>query len=248
MTARHLVHQLRYEQLSYWRNPAGVFFTVALPVVMLAIFTTLNEGDTDGAGRSFASYFVPGMVTFGLISSAYGNLAARIVLRRETGLFKRAKAAPIAPVAVVGGLVAHAMVIAMLVSTIVTLVGAVVFDVAVPERLGLFVTVIVVGSASFAALGAAVSTAIPNIEAADPIVFATILPVLFISGVFDQVPADSVLDRVADVFPVRHLFDVALASAGRPLDAPHLHLLYVAAWGAVGAGVASRRFRWQPST
>jgi len=246
--ARHVLHQLRYEQLSYWRNPAGVFFTVALPVVMLAIFTTLNEGDTDAAGRSFASYFVPGMVTFGLVSSAYGNLAARIVLRRETGLFKRARAAPVAPAALVGGLVAHAIVVALLVSTIVTLVGAAVFDVAVPERLGLFVATLIVGSASFAALGAAVSIAIPNVEAADPIVFASILPLLFISGVFDQVPEGSVLDRVAEVFPVTHLFDVALAAAGRPLDAPALHLLYVAAWGAVGAGIASRRFRWLPST
>jgi ABC-2 type transport system permease protein len=248
MIVRHLLHQLRYEQISYWRNPAGVFFTIALPIVMLAIFTTLNEGDTDAAGRSFASYFVPGMVIFGLVSSAYGNLAARIVLRRETGLFKRAKAAPITSAAVVGGLVAHAMVVALLVSTIVTVVGVVFFDVALPERLGLFVAAVIVGSASFAALGAAVSTAIPNVQSADPIVLATILPLLFISGVFDQVPEGSVLDRVAVVFPVRHLFDVALASAGRPLEAPHLHLLYVAAWGVLGAGISSRRFRWQPST
>lgn len=248
MTARHLLHQLRYEQLSYWRNPAGVFFTVALPIVMLATFTTLNEGDMDAAGRSFASYFVPGMVTFGLVSSAYGNLAARIVVRRESGLFKRARASPVAPSALVGGLVAHAMVVALLVATTVTIVGALLFDVPVPERLGLFVATVVVGSASFAALGAALSTAIPNVEAADAIVFATILPLLFISGVFDQVPEGSLLDRVAIVFPIRHLFDVALASAGRPLDAPHLHLLYVALWGAVGAGIASRRFRWQPSS
>lgn len=248
MTARHLLHQLRYEQLSFWRNPAGVFFTVALPVVMLSIFTTLNEGDVDPEGRRFASYFVPGMVTFGLVSSAYGNLAARIVFRRETGMFKRAAAAPVTPTTLVGGLVAHAMFVAVLVSAIVTLVGALVFDVPLPERLWLFVTAIIVGAAAFAALGAAVATAIPNVEAADAIVFATILPILFISGVFDDVPDGSALDRVAEVFPIKHLFEVALASAGRPLDAPHLHLLYVAAWGVLGALVASRRFRWQPST
>jgi len=248
MTARHVFHQLRYEQLSYWRNPSGVFFTVALPVVMLAIFTTLNEGDTDAAGRSFASYFVPGMVIFGLVSSAYGNLAARIVLRRETGLFKRARAAPVAPAALVGGLVVHAMVVATLVATIVTLVGATAFDVAIPERLGLFVATVIIGAAAFAGLGAAIATVIPNVEAADAIVFATILPLLFISGVFDQVPDGTLLDRVADIFPVKHLFEVALASAGRPLDAPHLHLLYVAAWGALGATIATWRFRLQPST
>lgn len=247
MKPRLLVHQLRYEQLSYWRNPAGVFFTVALPVVMLAIFSTLNEGDADPAGRSFASYFVPGMVTFGLGTAAYGNLAARIVFRRESGLFKRARATPVTPAALVGGLVAHAVVVALVVAAVVVAVGAAAFDVPVPERPGLFVVVVVVGSVTFAALGAAVSTFIPNVESADAVVFATILPIFFISGVFDDVPDGSLLDRIATVFPVKHLFEVALASGGRPLDAPGQRLLPVVAWGLAGAVVAAHRFRWSPS-
>lgn len=76
MTLRLLQHQLRYEQRTYWRNPGGVFFTIALTVLLLVIFTSLNRDDIDPVtGRSFAAYFVPGILTFGVISTTYGTSA-----------------------------------------------------------------------------------------------------------------------------------------------------------------------------
>ena len=33
-----LWHQIRYEQLSFWRNPQSAFFTFLFPVVIIAIF------------------------------------------------------------------------------------------------------------------------------------------------------------------------------------------------------------------
>ena len=33
-----LTHQIRYEQLSFWRNPQSAFFTFMFPVLIIVIF------------------------------------------------------------------------------------------------------------------------------------------------------------------------------------------------------------------
>ena len=37
-------HQVRYEQLSFWRNPQSAFFTFVFPVVLISIFGALFHG------------------------------------------------------------------------------------------------------------------------------------------------------------------------------------------------------------
>lgn len=122
-------------------------------------------------------------------------------------------------------------IIAVLTAGIVLGVGRVAFDVPLPTDWPLTIAVLVIGSASFAALGLALATFVPNVDAADPIAFGTLLPLLFISGVFDQVPADSILSDVATVFPVKHLFDAALATTDPGQGHAYLDLLFVACWG-----------------
>jgi ABC-2 type transport system permease protein len=229
-----VLHQVRYEQKSYWRNPAGMFFTIGLPVLMLAIFSSLND-------QSFDRRFVSGMLTFGIMNTAYGNLAARLVFRRETGLLKRAKATPVGPGTLVAGMVVSAVLITAVVTVVVLGVGRVGFDVPLPTDWLRLVVVLLVGAAAFAAVGIAVAGVVPNVEAADPIAFATILPLQFISGIFQPVPSGSFLDRVASAFPVQHLYRAALDG-----DDLGRHLVVVALWGVVGALVAVRNFRWEP--
>ena len=243
---RLLLHQLRYEQRTFWRNPAGVFFTLGLPVLMLVIFTTLNGEDVFDDGSRFGDYFVPGMLTFGLINATYGNLASKVVVRRDSGQLKRARSTPLPLLMLLTGMLANAVVVALVIIAVVLGTGRLAYGVPLPDRWGLFALVILVGGASFAALGLALSTLIPNADAADPMVFGTVLPLLFISGVFDQVPPGSVLDRIADIFPVSHQFTAALATTGATDADPYRHLALVALWGAAGAVIAVKRFRWAP--
>lgn len=243
---RLLAHQIRYEQRTFWRNPAGVFFTLGLPVLMLVIFTSLNGDDVFDDGSSFGDYFVPGMLTFGLINATYGNLATKLVIRREGGLLKRTKATPLPLAVLLAGMVANAVVVALVITAVVLGTGRLAYGVALPSRWGLFALVMLVGGAAFAALGMALASFVPNTDAADPMVFGTVLPLLFISGVFDQVPQGSVLDRIAEVFPVSHLFTAALGTTGATSESPWGHLVVVALWGLGGSAVAARRFRWEP--
>jgi ABC-2 type transport system permease protein len=242
---RLLLMQLRYEQRTFWRNPGAVFFTFALPIVMLAIFTTLNSGDTRAGGRSFGAYFVPGMLTFGLINSTYGYLATKIVTRRDTGLLKRIRSTPLPLTVLLSAMIINALLVTVMITTLVLAVGRLLYQVALPNRWGLTAAVLLIGAVAFAALGLALATVISSADGADPVVFGTVLPLLFISGVFDDVPDGTALDQIARLFPVHHLLQSALATSGPITTSVTRHLAVVAAWGAVGALIAHKRFRWE---
>ncbi len=162
--ARLALHQLRYEQRTFFRTPQAVFFTFALPVLMLVVFATLNgdEAGPRGGGQRFVDYFVAGMLAFGSISATYGNLAARFVFRRETGQLKRLRATPLPTPTLLFGIVGNAVIISFAVSSTVVVVGRIFYDVALPSAWPQLVVVLVIGSGAFCALGLALTTVIPT--------------------------------------------------------------------------------------
>ena len=44
-----VLHQYRYDQKQFWREPASVFFTVVLPLIFFVLFAAdLRQLDDDG--------------------------------------------------------------------------------------------------------------------------------------------------------------------------------------------------------
>jgi len=244
----YVLHQLRYEQRIFWRTPAATFFTVALPVLLLVVFATVAGDGTfaEFGGEQRVRYHVPSVIVFGLVTACYGNLAARFVARRELGLLKRVRATPVPLATVIGGIVASAVAVAAIVVAFILLAAATAYD-TTPERWTTLAATLVVGAASFCAIGIAVSTLIPNTDSTDPIIIGTYMPLVFISGGFGPVPEGSTLTDVASLFPIRHLLLAALAGFGLPDgQMPWSNLAVIAAWGVAATIVAMRGFRWEP--
>jgi ABC-2 type transport system permease protein len=247
------LHQFRYDQKIFWRNPASVFFTVMFPVMFLVLLGVIVNGHTIHAqgGIDATTYFVPAVITLALVSATMVNLAMTLTILREGGVLKRLRGTPLPGWVFIAGRIGNAFVTALLMFVLVTALGRLLFDVPVPwSRLGPLLVVLAVGSASFCALGVALTTIIPSREAAPAITNLVVFPLYFLSGVFipeSEIPTGVL--HVADVFPIRHLFDALLAgfdpatgSAGYELG----QLAVVAAWGLLGFVVALRRFRWEP--
>ncbi|MGZ6982892.1 MAG: ABC transporter permease [Ilumatobacteraceae bacterium] len=244
--------QVKWEQKSYWRNPAAAVFTFAFPLLFLVIFTALYGNGTahlPGGEVKFTQYYVPAIVSFGLISACYTNLAFVICIRRENGLLKRSRGTPLSPIAYLGGIVGNVLLVALILTTLVALLGVIAYGVTFPGRyLGLAVA-IAAGGFCFSALGVAVSTIVPNEDAAPAIINFILFPLLFISGTFGQVSSTSALGRVAAVFPVRHLVQAMVAvfnPFGGGTGIVAVHTLALLGWGLIGLLFSLRRFRWEP--
>jgi ABC-2 type transport system permease protein len=247
------VHQFRYDQKVFWRNPASVFFTVMFPAMLLVLLGVIVNGHTIHAqgGIDATTYFVPAVITLAVVSATTVNLAMTLTILREGGILKRLRGTPLPSWVFIAGRIGNATVTAMLMFVLVTAMGRILFGVPVPwSRLSMLIVALFVGAASFCALGMALTTIIPSREAAPAITNLVVFPLYFLSGVFipeNEIP-DGVL-HVADVFPVRHLFDALLAgfdpaTASAGFEAGHLAI--VAAWGLAGLAIALRRFRWEP--
>src|SRR5207249_9342695 len=145
--------------------------------------------------------------------------------------------------------VVHAILVAIILVIICAAFGKVFYSATLPSgaTLAKLVVMLIVGAASFAALGLAVTTVIPNADASPPVVNATILPLLFLSGIFipmgDDAPAWMVW--VARIFPVKHFAD-GMQSGFIGLRFTWTDVLIVAAWGVAGLVLAARSFSWEP--
>ena len=248
-------HQFRYDLLAFFRNGQSRFFTLALPVLFLVIFASVFGNETvripGGSEVKQTTYYVPGIVTLGVVSAGLMNLVISVVIQRESGVLKRRRATPVPAWVLIAGRALTAVVVSGLIAAILIAIGVVIYGVTLPLRhVPAVVLAVVVGALAFCCIGYAVVSVVSSEDSAQPLVQAVILPLYFISGVFfpeDQIP--SFLLSVADVFPIRHLQQALLAAfdparSGSAIELGHLGV--VALWGVVALAFAIRRFSWSP--
>jgi ABC-2 type transport system permease protein len=246
------LHQFRYDQKVFWRNPASVFFTVMLPLIFLFIFATIfGNDDIEERGVKTTTYYVPAIVSLAVISATLQSLAINLTEDRERGLLKRVRGTPLPPPVFVAGRVGNSLVVSILMVVLVAVIGRLVYDVSLPEEtIPAVLVTLAVGAFAFCCLGFALTAAIPSEDAAPAISNATVLPLYFISGIFipDSEIPEGVL-KVADLFPIRHFFEAFFTAwdpntVGAGFEWGDLAI--VAGWGVAGLLVAIFAFRWEP--
>ena len=249
-----LLAQVRYVNKTFWRNPASAFFTFAFPLMFLVIFTALlghKELSIDGRLVEQSSYYVAAMAAFAVISSSYTNIAMSVTFQRDAGVLKRVHGTPLPTISYLGARVLHSLGVGVLLVVITAAFGRVAYSADIPTGSTLirFLVMLIIGSMSFCALGFAITAFVPNADAAPAVVNASILPLLFLSGIFiplgDNAP--SWIVWIARIFPVRHFASGLQAGfLGSPFS--WTDVIVVAAWGVGGLIVAARRFSWEPRT
>jgi ABC-2 type transport system permease protein len=255
LVARLALHQFRYDLRAFLRNRQSRFFTLILPVLFLVIFANVFGGNhtvkVTGGSINLSVYYVPGIITLGIIAAAFVNLVISVTAQRETGVLKRRRATPVPAAAIIAGRALTAVVVALGITAVLLVIGWLFFKATVPGRTApALVVTVIVGAVSFCCLGFALASVIRNQDAAQPITQASMLPLYFISGVFVAVSTlPHWLVDVADVFPVRHLAAALLTAYN-----PHTtgagfawgDLLILVLWGIGGLIIALWRFSWVP--
>lgn len=248
---RMVGRQIYYEQLNFWLNPLAALFTVGFSVVFLLLLGA-SAGNTTSAtlgGIKVIQYYVPGFISYGVMATCFNSLSVSLVARREMGLLKRLRLSPLPTWAMLAAIFANAVIISFVQVLLLVALGRFAYGVHLPHNVAALVVALVVGSASFTAVGVAMSTLVPNQEAAGPIVSIVFFVLLFLSGLWYPIDPHSSLAQVAGWFPIRHMIVAVYA----PFDTRHGvsgwswgDIAALAAWGAVGVLVAARRWSWAP--
>jgi ABC-2 type transport system permease protein len=243
---RLFVHQLRNEQLIFWRSREAAFFVFFFPIMLLLLLGAVYNGTY--RGHQEIDYLVAGLIGYGVANTAFGGLAILLVVRREMGILKRVRSTPLPPADYLGATLVSMLLVFALQALAIVVVGRVVYGASWPPRPFSLLVLCALGAAAFAGMGLGLSGLIRSAEGASAVVNAIILPMAFLSGGFGPTSRyPQFLQDVAEILPLKHFID---ALTGVMLDSEHVSgqagLIVMVAWGLAGLVVAERVFRWEP--
>ncbi len=248
-----LGRQVGYQLKLLVRSPMAAFATLVIPLMVLLAVNLLYSGTRlpSRGGIAFAQFFTPAMVAFAVVNACYMSLVSSTTLARDQGILKRIRSTPLPTWVYLAGRIISSGLVALAGAVVVVATGALVYGfeivwAGVPSAL----VTLAVGMFCFCSLGLAVTVLVPSADAALPIAWGTMLPLCFISDIFQPIDqAPEWLRSVASAFPLRAFAD-DLESALNPVTgstAIHpAHLGLMALWGAGAAAFALLGFRWEP--
>jgi ABC-2 type transport system permease protein len=241
------LHQLRVEQLVYWRSREAAVFTFIFPLLLFVLLGSVYSGRIYGVPASQA--LLAALLAYGCAMVAFAGLAITLTLRREQAILKRLRATPLSPVVYIGSVLTSTLLVFAAESVALFLLGRAVFGTPFPARVGSVALVVVLGAVCFAAMGVGLSGLIRSGEGSSAVVNLIVLPMSFLTGAFGPTHHyPRFLRAVGDVLPLKYLVDLS--------NAVYLHkhsfwsqgtaIGVLVAWGVAGVAVAAFKFRWEP--
>jgi ABC-2 type transport system permease protein len=241
------LHQLKAEQLVYWRSREAAVFTFIFPLLLFLLLGSVYSGHIYGVPAAQA--LLAALLGYGCAMVAFAGLAITLTIRREQAVLKRLRATPLPPPTYVASLLTSTVLVFAAETVALFLLGRVVFGTPLPAHPGSLALLVVLGSVSFAALGVGLSGLIRSAEGSSAVVNLIVLPMAFLSGAFGPTHHyPRFLRAIGDVLPLKYLVDLA--------NAVYLHkhsfwsqgtaIGVLAAWGVAGVVAAVFKFRWEP--
>jgi ABC-2 type transport system permease protein len=240
---------LGFETRRMLRNFPPLFFALALPVMILAIFGGIYGNDPseqfDGQGTvdvSVPAYLVLVLAVAGLMSFPLG-----MVEYRSRGFLKRLRATPARPGAFLAGQVVVNLVVCLAGSALLITAAALAFDLRAPAHPLWFAALLVVSAGAAFSIGLLIASVAPTETAALVIANLVYFPMIFLTGATlpREIMPEAML-RVSDALPMTYAVR-ALQWAWLDRDSGELSLSLLVLGGTivVASGLSVRLFRWQ---
>ncbi|MBA2296466.1 MAG: ABC transporter permease [Actinobacteria bacterium] len=245
---RVFLHQLRSEQLIFWRNRESAGFIFVFPLMLFLLLGALYGDETTDEGHAAIEVLLAGMLGYGAANTGFAGMAITLVVRREFGILKRIRSTPLPAFTYFAAALASTLFVFALQTLVLLALGRLLYDTGLPERPFSLALLVVFGAAAFAGMGIGTAALIRSAEGSSAVVNFILLPMAFLSGSFGGRDYPSVLEAIASVLPLKYFVDLL-----RDVYLDHESawsnpgaLAVVAAWGLGGALLGARRFGWEP--
>lgn len=229
------------------REPAALFFILALPLLLLTLNGAGggNEPQEMFGGVGLVDVLVPGLLLLIMCTSGLMHLPETLAGYRERGFLRRLRVSPLRPWQILGAHAATHLAIALIGLVMLVGVGTYAFDLTAPVAWATTAAAITASALMVVAVGFVLASVAPTARTAQAVGAALYFPAIFVSGVV--FPAEALPDlaqRIAQALPftyaVRAIREAWTAGA---VDAPAFGVLVVTVLMAVAVGL--RAFRWE---
>lgn len=240
--------KLTYSELKLQlREPVGLFFTLAFPIMLLVLFGSVfgNEAEQFLGGYGQVDLSVPGYI--GMIIGTIGMLGIPISMAtyRENGILRRLRATPVQSKSILWSQVAAQTVITIM--GVVLLVGTAVmfYDLRLPSGDVSVVPAIMLGAFSFFAIGFVLAGLMPTPRTAQAVGMGIFYPMLFLSGAaMPRFMFPEGLQTVAEYLPLTQVV-ILIEDLWFKGTWNVTAVVYVSAVLIIGLVVSRFTFRWE---
>jgi ABC-2 type transport system permease protein len=244
---RGFVHQLRNEQLIFWRSREAAFFIFIFPLLLFVLLSSVYTGTYQNRPAAWA--VLVGIIGYGAANTGFAGLALLLVARREMGFLKRIRSTPLPANAYLCAVLASMLVVFALQAIALIVLGKILKSTPFPHHAFSFVLALLLGAAAFAGMGLGFTSLLRSAEGSSAAVNTVLLPMAFLSGGFGPTTHyPRVLKAIGDVLPLKYLVQLvyAIYLHGERIWSKPGAIAILLAWGLGGSIVAARRFRWEP--
>jgi ABC-2 type transport system permease protein len=195
----------------FLREPEAVFFTLALPLLLLFIFGSIfgNEPSKFFGGRGSVDVSVPAYMAMIIGTMGLLGIVVHVATLREKGILRRYRATPLRPAAI---LTAH-----VVVNLVMTLLGALLLVIAARLVYGLrfegnalsVLGALTLSTLSFFAVGFLLASLAPTTRVANIVGMVLYFPNLFLSGA--TIPKElfpKTMLTISRMLPLTHVVDL----------------------------------------
>jgi len=197
---------------------------------------------------SYVDFIVPGILAMTLMTSGLLGLSLSFVQYREKGILRRVKVSPLPLSRFIGSELVAALIMALIQAAILLLVGKLVFKIHIRGNYVYIALLIILGAASFLALGFLISSMTKTLKTAEMASNAITFPMMFLSGVFFPLAIlPPFLATIAKLLPLFYLGQALreVMIRGKTLWAVWPDILVLVAMGLVCFIISIRLFRWE---
>jgi ABC-2 type transport system permease protein len=244
-----LAAQVGYQMRLLLSSGRAIAVGVGLPVILMLA----SKGSAKDSHPDVAGYTV-----FGLTITAWTTYGVRLVAAREAGILKRWRATPLPRWCYFLGAITATALVAVL-AGVVTVAVALAFygrhfdagpaaDLTVSGSLAILAA-LVVAAFAWAATATALTSIIPTVEAAFPILILTYFPLVIVSGVLFSITEPHWLSTLSSYLPAQPLIDAVTRAVEHAPGTPFLNsrdMIVLACWAGGGLLTATLVFRWEP--
>lgn len=190
------------------REPVALFFTLAFPVMLMALFGVIFGNDAEGslAGYGQVDLSVPGYI--GMIIGTIGLLGIPVTLSnyRDQGILRRLRATPVQSGSILWAQVATQVVMAAIGVALLFIVGYTFFDLRIPGGSLAIIPAVLLGAFSFFAVGFVLAGVMPTARTAQAVGMAILYPMLFLSGAaMPRLIMPETVQQIAALLPLTHV-------------------------------------------
>ena len=243
-----LAEAIRFEWRRVLRFFPTVFFSLAFPVMMLAIFGSIfgNEPADVFDGLGTVDVTVPAYM--GMVIAVTGLMSFPLTMAeyRDKGVLRRLLVTPTSPMTLLLAQLVVNVALTVMGLVLLVLVGAVFFDLHMAANWAAFVPLLLLVLVSTFSIGFLIASWAPNERTATTVAFLVYFPVIFLSGAtypLELMP--EVMQAIAKVLPLTWGVDL-LQGAWIESASPNwtLGIAILAGTTVVCSALSARFFRW----